>query len=548
MKKLQDLSNEELLARLHAHVGNGHVWQARLIAYLAEVEDRRLHAEHACPSMWDFCVRKLGMSASEAQRRIAAARVVTRFPLALGFLERGEIHLCALYALRAHLTDENHQELLREATSKTTREVEATIATRFPRPDVMPCIEPVAPQLASTALAGPSGVAPPAACAASLASAIRPKVEPLSATRYRVELTVSASLKSKLERIKDLTRHRNPTGDLETILDLSLGLLLERLEKERLGKTSRPRTPTRAKKRTQPRAPNHPDVRTHEAVACADGEAVAGAVVADGDGEAIAAADGKAVACAAEEAVACAAEEAVACAAGEAVACAAGEAVACADGKAVACADGKAVACADGKAVACADGKAVACADGKAVACADGKAVACASVACADSEARDGAPAVHAHARRGYISREVRRHVFTRDGEQCSYVDADGHRCPARGFLELDHIHPTALGGSDEADNLRVRCATHNHLYAEQVYGRRYVDERIHFRRGKYGRARSPSLGAATPVTFDIAARGLRSLGFRDGEVRRALAILETRLDEQVTVETILRAALLLLT
>ena len=84
MHKLGDLSDEELLARLRRHIARGHVWNAELIAYLVEVEDRRLERLLAYPSMWDFCISKLGMSESEAQRRLAAARVVRRFPHVLG--------------------------------------------------------------------------------------------------------------------------------------------------------------------------------------------------------------------------------------------------------------------------------------------------------------------------------------------------------------------------------------------------------------------------------------------------------------------------------
>ena len=46
--------------------------------------------------------------------------------------------------------------------------------------------------------------------------------------------------KETIDHIEDLMRHRNPTGDLETILDASFALLLAKLEKERLGKTPRP--------------------------------------------------------------------------------------------------------------------------------------------------------------------------------------------------------------------------------------------------------------------------------------------------------------------
>jgi hypothetical protein len=136
MNKLRELSNEALLAGLREQLTSGHVWQASLIAYLAEVEERRLHLELACSSMWVFCVERLDMSESEAQRRITAARLVREFPGVLGYLERGDIHLCALNALRGHLTRENQEELLREATGKTTRAVEELIAARFPRPDV----------------------------------------------------------------------------------------------------------------------------------------------------------------------------------------------------------------------------------------------------------------------------------------------------------------------------------------------------------------------------------------------------------------------------
>jgi len=45
MTKLGDLSNDELLARLRAHIGRGNVWLVGLLAYLAEVDARRLYAE-----------------------------------------------------------------------------------------------------------------------------------------------------------------------------------------------------------------------------------------------------------------------------------------------------------------------------------------------------------------------------------------------------------------------------------------------------------------------------------------------------------------------
>ena len=44
----------------------------------------------------------------------------------------------------------------------------------------------------------------------------------------------------------------------------------------------------------------------------------------------------------------------------------------------------------------------------------------------------------------GHIPAATRREVFARDGEQCTYVDVEGHRCACRTRLELDHIQPRA--------------------------------------------------------------------------------------------------------
>ncbi len=480
MYKLGDLTNDELLARMSTHVGKGHIWQARLLEYLGEVDARRLDREYAYSSMWDFCIRRFGMSEGEAHRRIAVARVVRQFPRALALLEHGKVHLSAVYALREHLTEENHEELLREAIGKTTHEVQVIIAARFPSPDVAACIEPIAPQ--ATLLVHPHGGASqksaPSA-AGSVGAEMRPKIEPLSATRYRVELTVSVDIKAKLERIKDLMRHRNPAGDLEIILDASLDLLLTKLERERLGKASRPRrvklaeATTPAAESVSTRAPNR---RVD-----AGGSAMTDARVSDDSADARPDASGSAI------------TDSVA-----ASSTVAGSAVR------------------------------------------------------ADAEVRtnDAPPPAHGtrakpcddapEKRRRHIPREVRRQVFERDGEQCSYVNAEGNRCPARAFLELDHVHPKALGGTDDAANLRVRCRAHNQHYAEQVFGRQHVAARIHLRQRKYSSAPSAS--------FDTAAQGLRSLGFTPSEVRRAMTTLETRLAEETPIETILREALLLLT
>ena len=47
--------------------------------------------------------------------------------------------------------------------------------------------------------------------------------------------------------------------------------------------------------------------------------------------------------------------------------------------------------------------------------------------------------------------RRIRKAVLTRDGYRCQ-------KCGKRGRLEIDHIRPKWVGGSDDMENLRVLC------------------------------------------------------------------------------------------
>ena len=132
----QRLSNEELLSTLSATWREEGVLVARVIVMLMEVEDRRLHLELACSSMFDFCTRRLGMSEGEAFRRITAARLSKRFPPVLEAVRKQRVHLSSLVLLRDLFTRENVDELLAAAAGKTKRAVQELVAKLAPRPDV----------------------------------------------------------------------------------------------------------------------------------------------------------------------------------------------------------------------------------------------------------------------------------------------------------------------------------------------------------------------------------------------------------------------------
>jgi hypothetical protein len=384
--KLGDLSDAQLLESLKSLCDQGRAVLARLLAHLVEVEERRLHLEAACPSMFQFCVRRLGMSEDEACRRIHAARLARRFPDLLVRIERGDLTVSTIALLHDTLTEANYEELVEAAAGKTKAEVRALLAKRSPMPDVPAAITAI-PTQARIAALGIEKVPAPAAAGG-------PQLAPLSERRHKVQFTASDELRRKLERALDLMRHANAEGDLAVVVERALDLLLLRLEKQRLGKTSRPRPPR---------------------------------------------------------------------------------------------------------------------------------------------EQSDTARA----------SRASRRAVFERDGERCTFADAEGHRCPATTWLELDHVIPRARGGASELGNLRVRCRAHNALYAQQTFGKEHVERKIRERR-------DPRQRGSASESCDLAAHGLVNMGFRRAEVQRALDTVSAhhRADDlsAIPVQTILREALAVLT
>jgi hypothetical protein len=134
--RLVGVGNSELLAGLSELVRQSNGLTARVLAHLVEIEARMLHLELGHSSLFAYCVEALGMSEGTAGRRVTATRVCRRFPEAFDRVARGWLHLCALCALAPHLNAENATELFEACKGKTRRQIEESLAARFPRPDV----------------------------------------------------------------------------------------------------------------------------------------------------------------------------------------------------------------------------------------------------------------------------------------------------------------------------------------------------------------------------------------------------------------------------
>ncbi len=248
---VSQLSDHDILARVHCAVQAERHATANLIALLVELDTRRLYLGEGFSSLFTYCTQALHLSEHAAYNRIETARAVRRFPAILDLVESGAATLTAVRLLAPHLTDANHRELLERADYKSKREVEVLIATLTPAADApsvvrkLPTTAVSAQRVSSTPQQHPNtdeGL-PIERSSPSPAAPPRAEVKPLAPQRYKIQITVSQDTYDKLRRAQDLLRHVVPNGDPATILERALDLWVANLERTKLCMTSRPRSP-----------------------------------------------------------------------------------------------------------------------------------------------------------------------------------------------------------------------------------------------------------------------------------------------------------------
>ena len=171
---LAQLSESGLLEHFETLVVRDRRTTAQLLVAIAEIDERKLWAKHACPSMFVFCVERFHMSEQVTAKRIWAARTARRFPVVLEMVERGELHLTAIHLLARHLTAQNCDDVLRRARHKSSREIERLVAALAPRPDVASSIRPLPRTVVDAARAGAATAGAAATWTAGDVAATRP--------------------------------------------------------------------------------------------------------------------------------------------------------------------------------------------------------------------------------------------------------------------------------------------------------------------------------------------------------------------------------------
>ncbi len=266
-ESLRSLSDSQIITGSKVARAQEHSGLLAMIGFIAETDRRQLFLRRGYSSLYDYCVRELGYSESQAMRRITTARCIEKFPDVFEFLKANEINLATISRVSKILTAENCGEVLESIRRKSLREVEAIVAEHepvaaFPPDRVRTIVAKIpasqvgeiylrsegkkhpaflespmddtnqgAPASTIEQMTQPDRTDPPR----DRSSATEPAEEPVGSPparferRARVEFTARQELIEKLERIRALASHRLPArASMEQVIDFMADYVIHR--------------------------------------------------------------------------------------------------------------------------------------------------------------------------------------------------------------------------------------------------------------------------------------------------------------------------------
>ena len=230
---LTQLPSHALTARLYEIRKAERTLLVEFLAYLAELDRRKLYLELGFSSTFAFLTDHLGFTRSAAFRRTTAARLVARFPVVAAYLGDGRVCLTTLVELRDVLEEPRLGEILDRAAGRTEEQVRELVAALHPRPAPMdllrrlPEARPAEPA-PSPVSAGPA-LPPPAPAHPA------PRVVPISQELRVLRVTVGREFVADLASVRAALSHQIPDGNLEKVLHECLRRTLRDCERRRRG-------------------------------------------------------------------------------------------------------------------------------------------------------------------------------------------------------------------------------------------------------------------------------------------------------------------------
>ena len=203
------LSDSSLLEKSVGLVAEEKRITLSLIDHLREIERRMLFAEMGYSSLFDFCVRHLGLSEGSTHRRISVMRLIRDVPSVRSSIVEGKLSLTSATTLHTffqaekrrgkRMTTAGKEDVIHQVAGLSKRECEAKLF------EISPLALP------------------------------REKERVISATETEIRFIADHELMAMLSELKGLLAHRLPSGANGDIIKCALGELVAGLRRQKMG-------------------------------------------------------------------------------------------------------------------------------------------------------------------------------------------------------------------------------------------------------------------------------------------------------------------------
>lgn len=230
-ERLESLTTEELDHSAEKLVRAEKRNVALVIAHIAEMSRRKGHLERGYKNLFDYCVRRLGLSEGSVARRLQVANVSRRFPQLLVALVENRISLTVAGMLAPHLRGENVERLLTDCAGMTKRAAEEYLVALRPKPVFTASIrrKPGPPNEETTTPPKRTSVQEPRPT-----PRVSPSIlEPARPDVFNFRFAAGREFKEKFERLAEVLGVENPLQHMAEIMDRAMDIALDKKDVKR---------------------------------------------------------------------------------------------------------------------------------------------------------------------------------------------------------------------------------------------------------------------------------------------------------------------------
>jgi hypothetical protein len=204
--KLMTLDPRSLVLDLKKLIASERKLKSKILHYLWVVQQKRIFAELAYPSLFEFCTKHLGYTEAESQRRISASRLLGEIPEIDQKVNEGSLSLSALSMAQSLFRQEAKTDQPFSREKKT--EVLAALENKSARE----CEKEILKYSSSSDTFLP-----------------REKIKPISDSMVQVSFSAPKEFVERLERLKVSRSHTKQSSSTFEILNSLVDAALEKL-------------------------------------------------------------------------------------------------------------------------------------------------------------------------------------------------------------------------------------------------------------------------------------------------------------------------------